>query len=138
MGVRSDISSSRTQGLSITDGALFVLCLVFSSWCVGERLIARDEGFYTYAAQLILEGKHPYIDFFYPQMPLLPYLYATSGALFGTEKRTKPVTQRWPTAAESVVRSRRFPASTPIRLAPSPHSPASPTVDSDRASGNYP
>ncbi|MCB0328130.1 MAG: hypothetical protein KDD70_00665 [Bdellovibrionales bacterium] len=89
MGIRSDISGSRQSGseakeLSIVDGAVFILCFVYSFWCVGERLVARDEGFYTYAAQLLLEGQHPYIDFFYPQMPLLPYVYALGGLLGGT------------------------------------------------------
>ena len=41
-----------------------------------NRLIARDEGFYVMAAKLVLEGRTPYHDFFYPQMPLLPYVYA--------------------------------------------------------------
>jgi 4-amino-4-deoxy-L-arabinose transferase-like glycosyltransferase len=40
------------------------------------RFIARDEGFYLYSARLILEGQTPYRDFFLPQMPLMPYLYA--------------------------------------------------------------
>ncbi|MCI5064197.1 hypothetical protein MRY87_00575 [bacterium] len=87
MGVRPDISaspaSSRKKGLSIADGAVFVLCFVYSFWCVHERLLARDEGFYTYAAQLVREGMHPALDFFYPQMPLLPYLYGGGAALGG-------------------------------------------------------
>ena len=40
------------------------------------RLIARDEGYYALAAKLVLQGQRPYLDFFYPQMPLLPYVYA--------------------------------------------------------------
>lgn len=40
------------------------------------RLVDTDEGFYCYAAKLVLEGKTPYADFFYPQMPYLPYLFA--------------------------------------------------------------
>lgn len=48
------------------------------------RFIARDEGFYLYSAKLILEGFVPYRDFFLPQMPLMPYLYAGWFWLFGT------------------------------------------------------
>ena len=57
-----------------------------------QRLIARDEGYYLYAAKLVTQGRLPYADFFYPQMPLLPYVYGawmwfagfswTSGRLF--------------------------------------------------------
>lgn len=41
-----------------------------------QRLIARDEGFYLLAAQLVYSGQTVYHDFFYPQMPFLPYFYA--------------------------------------------------------------
>ena len=57
-----------------------ILVLLASSvwfyWLGLNRLVARDEGFYAYAIKLVAEGKLPYLDFFYPQMPLLPYLYA--------------------------------------------------------------
>ena len=39
------------------------------------RIIARDEGFYLMAMRMIREGKEIYSDFFYPQMPFLPYFY---------------------------------------------------------------
>jgi hypothetical protein len=39
------------------------------------RFVAADEGFYLSAARLVSEGKTPYLDFFYPQTPLLPYFY---------------------------------------------------------------
>jgi 4-amino-4-deoxy-L-arabinose transferase-like glycosyltransferase len=41
--------------------------------------IERDEGFYLMASQQAAEGNHPYLDFFYPQMPYLPVIY---GVLF--------------------------------------------------------
>ncbi len=47
------------------------------------RLIDGDEGFYILAAKYVLEGKHPYLDFFYPQMPLLPYVYGFWMKIFG-------------------------------------------------------
>jgi len=37
--------------------------------------VDRDEGFYLLASQLTAQGKHPYLDFFYPQMPYLPPIY---------------------------------------------------------------
>lgn len=39
------------------------------------RILDGDEGYYTLAAELALQGRRLYVDFFYPQMPLLPYLY---------------------------------------------------------------
>jgi len=47
-----------------------------------NRLIARDEGFYAIAIKKVIEGNLPYIDFFYPQMPLLPFLYAPFFSIF--------------------------------------------------------
>ncbi|MGI6525126.1 MAG: glycosyltransferase family 39 protein [Bdellovibrionota bacterium] len=41
-----------------------------------QRLIAKDEGYYLMAAMQVISGKNVYFDFFYPQMPLLPYVYA--------------------------------------------------------------
>lgn len=40
-----------------------------------ERFIARDEGFYLYAAKLVAKGQVPYRDFFFPQAPLSPYIF---------------------------------------------------------------
>jgi len=56
---------------------------VWFSWLGLNRLIARDEGFYVYAIKLVSNGQLPYLDFFYPQMPLLPYLYAPFLMVFG-------------------------------------------------------
>jgi hypothetical protein len=39
------------------------------------RLIDGDEGFYLMAARSVFEGKIPYRDFFFTQMPLVPYIY---------------------------------------------------------------
>lgn len=47
------------------------------------RNIDGDEGYYTLAASLVSDGKLPYQDFFYPQMPLLPFAYGPWTALFG-------------------------------------------------------
>ena len=39
------------------------------------RLIDGDEGFYLMASRSVFEGKIPYRDFFFTQMPLVPYIY---------------------------------------------------------------
>ncbi len=41
-----------------------------------HRFIDGDEGFYLLASRLVLDHKTPYLDFFYTQAPLLPYVYA--------------------------------------------------------------
>jgi Dolichyl-phosphate-mannose-protein mannosyltransferase len=41
-----------------------------------RRLIDGDEGFYLLASQLVMRHHAPYLDFFYTQAPLLPYVYA--------------------------------------------------------------
>ena len=48
------------------------------------RLVDADEGAYLMAAKLVMQGKLLYHDFSYPQMPLLPYLYAAWMKIFGT------------------------------------------------------
>lgn len=47
------------------------------------RLVDADEGIYLLNAKLVLDGQLPYHDFFYPQMPLLPYVYGLWMKLFG-------------------------------------------------------
>jgi 4-amino-4-deoxy-L-arabinose transferase-like glycosyltransferase len=52
----------------------FILACYF--WFVSRhRLIDGDEGYYLLASRLVLERRAPYLDFFYPQAPLLPYVY---------------------------------------------------------------
>lgn len=45
------------------------------------RLVDGDEGYYAVAARLVGEGRLPYEDFAYGQMPLLPYVYAAALAV---------------------------------------------------------
>lgn len=68
----------------VEDILLFAACVVWFSIVATNRLIAKDEGFYVVAAQLVSEGRVPYLDFFYPQMPYLPYLYGSFLRLFGS------------------------------------------------------
>ena len=48
-----------------------------------NRYVNIDEGFYLYSADLVLHGQTPYTYFYYPQMPLLPYIFAGWLAVFG-------------------------------------------------------
>ena len=41
-----------------------------------HRLVDDDEGYYLLASRLVIDHKTPYLDFLYPQAPLLPYIYA--------------------------------------------------------------
>jgi hypothetical protein len=48
-----------------------------------HHLIDGDEGFYVLASRLVLQHRVPYLDFFYTQAPLLPYVYGAWLKLFG-------------------------------------------------------
>jgi hypothetical protein len=64
--------------------------LAFTSYFVDHGKLGADEGFYAIAARNVMEGKLPYRDFAYTQMPLLPYWngIAMSISRFGlTEQR---------------------------------------------------
>jgi len=45
--------------------------------------VNADEGFYVLAGLRVLAGERPYVDFFYPQMPYLPFAEALLLAPFG-------------------------------------------------------
>jgi len=53
-----------------------------------QRFIAADEGFYLLAGKLVAAGRLPYLDFFYPQMPILPFLHAIWILLLGADWET--------------------------------------------------
>jgi len=55
---------------------VFLVLLVYFLYVSRNRFIDGDEGFYLLAARLVLLHKTPYLDFFYTQAPLLPYVYA--------------------------------------------------------------
>ncbi|MCB0335626.1 MAG: glycosyltransferase family 39 protein, partial [Bdellovibrionales bacterium] len=63
---------------------VFFLFSIYFGCLSFERLIAKDEGFYVLASKLVAQGRTPYFDFFYPQMPLLPYVYGLLIKLFGS------------------------------------------------------
>ncbi len=67
---------------------VFVLVLTLYPLALGAfsriRPLDGDEGYYATAARLVAAGQTPYEDFFYPQMPLLPYVYAPFYKLVGS------------------------------------------------------
>jgi 4-amino-4-deoxy-L-arabinose transferase-like glycosyltransferase len=74
---------SRSQKIAFWTILLLQLCLLLVF--VFLRLIDYDEGSYLSAARLVKQGSLPYLDFFYPQMPYLPYTYAlVSGSGFSS------------------------------------------------------
>lgn len=73
--------SNRKLGLLVAANAVPMLVLFI--WQAYTRNIDGDEGLYLEAVRQILEGKRLYFDFFYQQMPLLPYIYAGWAKLFG-------------------------------------------------------
>ncbi|MFN2369785.1 MAG: glycosyltransferase family 39 protein, partial [Candidatus Krumholzibacteriia bacterium] len=76
--------------------ALVLACgavaLAASAWL---RPIDGDEGYYAAAAGLTAAGARPYADYFYPQAPLLPWVYAPVVAAAGPSLRAL----RWLSAA---------------------------------------
>ncbi|MGA3055471.1 MAG: glycosyltransferase family 39 protein [Candidatus Korobacteraceae bacterium] len=55
---------------------LLALQVAFFTFVALHRFVDGDEGFYLLASRLVLMHKRPYLDFFYTQAPLLPYVYA--------------------------------------------------------------
>lgn len=54
---------------------LFLLQCAFFTFIAWHRFVDGDEGFYLLASRLVLVHKRPYLDFFYTQAPMLPYVY---------------------------------------------------------------
>src|ERR1700678_237124 len=53
-----------------------LLQITLFTYIARHRFLDTDEGFYLLAARLVLMHKKPYVDFFFQQAPLLPYMYA--------------------------------------------------------------
>ncbi len=81
-----NILSEQTRSKLILEYVLLAVLIAAAGSYIAQaslsRLIARDEGFYTYAAQLFTIGQLPYLDYFYPQMPLFPVFYGWVFKLF--------------------------------------------------------
>jgi hypothetical protein len=60
--------------------AIFVVTCLVEGTILGFQVMFRgvdaDEGFYLMAGRRVLAGHRPYADFFFPQMPYLPFLHA--------------------------------------------------------------
>jgi len=82
-----DPGSSDRRSIIILCG---LACLVLAGLLVYSvtRSFAWDEGFHLLAAQLILRGKRPYLDFFLAQTPLYAYWNAFWFRWFGDTWRT--------------------------------------------------
>jgi 4-amino-4-deoxy-L-arabinose transferase-like glycosyltransferase len=48
------------------------------------RVVDPDEGWYGFSAVRVMRGDVPYDGFFYPQMPLVPYVYGPWNEVFST------------------------------------------------------
>jgi 4-amino-4-deoxy-L-arabinose transferase-like glycosyltransferase len=59
---------------SLWAAAFIVFHVLLLAYLAIFRYVDRDEGFYLSAALQVAGGKSPYLDFFFPQMPLLPYI----------------------------------------------------------------
>lgn len=62
---------------------VLLLQTLFFSFVTLHRFIDGDEGFYLLASRLVFRHRKPYLDFFYPHLPLLPYVYALWMKCFG-------------------------------------------------------
>ena len=65
---------TRTAKLFLTP--MFLLQVLFFDLVARNRFIDGDEGSYLLASRLVIMHRTPYLDFFYNQAPLLPYVYA--------------------------------------------------------------
>jgi hypothetical protein len=72
-GSLSDMT--RRRRLLAVVGAASLIYLAALAYYAMVRSIDTDEGYYVSAARLVWEGKVPYRDFFFPQAPMLAYLY---------------------------------------------------------------
>jgi hypothetical protein len=81
----------RTRSQYLIIGSVMALVAAGLLWYSQTGAFAWDEGFHLLAAQLIKNGKRPYLDFFFPQSPLNAYWNAFWFKLFGDTWRTAHV-----------------------------------------------
>jgi Gpi18-like mannosyltransferase len=60
-----------------------ILLVVYIRFHFLDMALERDEGEYAYSAVQILNGKHPYLDFYNMKLPGVYYAYALIFSLFG-------------------------------------------------------
>src|ERR1700761_4086385 len=86
---REPAANSRPSASAMTSGSklLFLLLLLLQAayffYVSQHRLVDDDEGYYLLASRLVIEHKTPYLDFFYQQAPLLPYVFGAWVKLAG-------------------------------------------------------
>jgi hypothetical protein len=96
MQVSSPGEHGQLKYLCAAAAMLFAGLLLYSQ----TRAFAWDEGFHLLAAQLILAGKRPYLDFCFPQTPINAYLTAGWMRIFGDTWRAAHVFETiWVAAA---------------------------------------
>jgi hypothetical protein len=66
--------TKKTSTLLTVCGVLFVV--ITTIYVALSRFVARDEGYFLYAARMLQDGILPYRDFFFPQTPLAPILFS--------------------------------------------------------------
>ncbi|UCD57747.1 MAG: glycosyltransferase family 39 protein, partial [Candidatus Hydrogenedentota bacterium] len=77
-------STGRRMAKALFISALSLLLFAFFSVIALKRPADVDEGYHLVCSKSIfVEGRTPYIDFFFFQMPLLPYVYGGIMSLFG-------------------------------------------------------
>lgn len=74
---------SKERKFSIFCIVILAVFFAYSVFISLNRLIARDEGFYIIASELLLKGKTLYKDFFFPQMPFTALFYSLCFKIFG-------------------------------------------------------
>ncbi len=79
--------NGRSAGKAIRGGSALLwaatltaaaLLSVMNLW---RGALNQDEGWYLYAARLVAEGRHPYVDFATTQGPVMPHVYALANPL---------------------------------------------------------
>lgn len=86
---RKEISSKKERKLAVMNGKVMkglwgsavavLLALTVLNLFKGD--LNQDEGWYLYAARMVSEGRFPYIDFAYPQGPVMPFVYVIARPL---------------------------------------------------------
>ena len=74
---------SKERKISIISTIILFNFFIYTLFISLNRLIARDEGFYIIASELMLKNKIIYKDFFFPQMPFTALFYSFCFKIFG-------------------------------------------------------
>jgi hypothetical protein len=68
----------------ILTGTVTLFWVGYSAFVLMVGQPNADEGWYLYASKLVYQGKLPYQDFAFTQMPLLPYIYGIPQLIFSS------------------------------------------------------